>query len=620
MKSVQRLSGALFVAGCVCSGSVAQAATYYVATNGSDGRSCSQATSQSTPKRTLNNAVGCLRAGDTLYVRGGVYDESLLANISTVPSGTSWSNKVAIAAYPDETVTMRPSSGSFVLQFAGSNNSGQTGGQQYIEFDGINLDGTNVVYDVVKIEAGPGYNAHHIRIKNATLTAVAQNRGNASQIVLITGLRSDAIGFNEFQHVTLTGGAPVTVGNDFSSMFYVQTPDNLIEDSIIENGIGAGVQIYNGNAPGSVPDRTIVRNNIIRHFNTSLLTRAYGIIAAGGSSHQIYNNLIYDIANVGGVSGGIYLYNASNSAVYNNTVYGNALYGIMVETYTSGASVRNNISYRNGVTNYVNYGSGTFSSNNLTTDPGFVNASGDDFTLRSGSPAIDAGAYLAEVQSDQLGVPRPQGNAYDIGAFEYNQGGGAAAPAPPPAQPTQPAQPPAQGASPDSTRTSGSSPVVDNSLAAWTVGSGLEILRNGVQMAAAYGSQILWYQGSIFVLGDDSLWWRWNGSWFTFYSANDPNGGASAAQSVSSGDGAVATTASPSGTRVPGASSIVDNSLAVWTLVGQEILRNGARIGGGAFGSQILWYQGVIYVRGDDSFWWRWNGSFFAFYGSNAPV
>ena len=87
--------------------------TYYVSTSGSDGRSCAQAQSQSTPKLTLNNAVGCLRAGDTLFVRGGVYEEWLLVN---VPSGTSWSNKVRIAALPGETVWLRPYSGPHVRE------------------------------------------------------------------------------------------------------------------------------------------------------------------------------------------------------------------------------------------------------------------------------------------------------------------------------------------------------------------------------------------------------------------------------------------------------------------------------------------------------------------------
>ena len=49
--------------------------------------------------------------------------------------------------------------------------------------------------------------------------------------------------------------------------------------------------------------------------------------------------------------------------------------------------------------------------------------------------------------------------------------------------------------------------VVDNTLDTWTLGPGEEILRNGVQAAGAYGSQILWSRGNIYVLGDQVQGW-----------------------------------------------------------------------------------------------------------------
>ncbi len=98
----------MLIAGFVIWGNAAQAATYYVAKNGKDANSCAQAQSSSAPKLTIGDAVGCLTAGDTLYVRAGSYNETL---IYTVPSGSSWSSKVRIAAYPGETVWMRPAAG-----------------------------------------------------------------------------------------------------------------------------------------------------------------------------------------------------------------------------------------------------------------------------------------------------------------------------------------------------------------------------------------------------------------------------------------------------------------------------------------------------------------------------
>ncbi len=51
--------------------------TYYVAATGSDARTCSQATNNSTPLRTIKAGANCAQAGDTVLVRGGTYAEQI---------------------------------------------------------------------------------------------------------------------------------------------------------------------------------------------------------------------------------------------------------------------------------------------------------------------------------------------------------------------------------------------------------------------------------------------------------------------------------------------------------------------------------------------------------------
>jgi hypothetical protein len=108
-----------------------------------------------------------------------------------------------------------------------------------------------------------------------------------------------------------------------------------------------------------------------------------------------------------------------NSKIYNNTVFGNAGVGILAGKRSQGAAIENNISYLNTGAAIALQGRGSAAANNLTSEPLFVDSATFDFHLQPGSPAIDAGVSLAEVPDDYDGTSRPQGAAYDIGAYEF---------------------------------------------------------------------------------------------------------------------------------------------------------------------------------------------------------
>ena len=62
---------------------------------------------------------------------------------------------------------------------------------------------------------------------------------------------------------------------------------------------------------------------------------------------------------------------------------------------------------------------------NLSVDAGaFVNAAANDYHLAAGSSAIDVGVPITEVTTDRDAVARPQGAAYDVGAYEWAGSGG----------------------------------------------------------------------------------------------------------------------------------------------------------------------------------------------------
>src|SRR5690349_4837625 len=72
----------------------ADAATYYVATNGNDGANGSLAT----PFKTLTKAASVTRPGDVVEVRGGVYMQT--AQITATGTANA---RITIRAYSQET-------------------------------------------------------------------------------------------------------------------------------------------------------------------------------------------------------------------------------------------------------------------------------------------------------------------------------------------------------------------------------------------------------------------------------------------------------------------------------------------------------------------------------------
>jgi hypothetical protein len=393
----------LFIGG-VLHARAATAATYYVATNGDNSRSCNTATNINTPKQTISNGIGCLNgAGDRLYIRGGAYNENVLTNVSV--SGSSWDNPIWIGAYQTgggyETVTIVGQGGDHVLEM-GPNGPG---GQHYIIYDHLHLlVPGNGNYGIA---TGTG----RIRFQHGEITYSAGNE------ICLPG-----------PQVTQSPGIGVYVNEGATSMefldndihdipcqyaFYVHSANVVIDGNRLYNLAGYAIQVY-AEQTGCCLDNNIIRNNII--YNNGVFREECAITFNHGANGLIYNNVIYN--NQCGID---VKRSATNTGVYNNTLYNNNVIGygaaIFLENVT-GTVVRNNILWQSGGGVYDG-GTGTVQSNNLETDPQFVNAAGNDFHLQATSPAIDAGIVLSAVPTDINGMPRGQGAGYDIGAYEY---------------------------------------------------------------------------------------------------------------------------------------------------------------------------------------------------------
>ncbi len=238
-----------------------------------------------------------------------------------------------------------------------------------------------------------------------------------------------------------------TIRNGYSSSgaaVQVHHSSAIIIDNIFESNSGNVIDVGYGWSP--VIEKNIFRNNDCYDESN------YGIIYAyNGGSPLVKNNVFINndcvainlipfscsncnvqvVSNtIVGNSSGISIYNAACATPHlykNNIIAGNkkgleVQYGILPTSLFQNNLVYNNIENYSGVSDL------TGTNGNFSADPKFLDESGNDFHLRTGSPAIDAGNSdsLTLPSDDMDGNPRildgnGDGSAVlDIGAYEYN--------------------------------------------------------------------------------------------------------------------------------------------------------------------------------------------------------
>ena len=341
--------------------------------------------------------------------------------------------------------------------------------------------------------------------------------------------------------------------------------------------IGPAVLVWRGSS------NTITEGNTFLNCGRGIM---YGAEDAAGFAHVggiIRNNFFYRSSSQPG-DVGIQVADSPNTQVLHNTVLVSGTYRASIEYRFPGASgvvIANNLVDaavwpRDGATASE---IGNFAG---ATDSMFVNAPAGDLHLNaSATVAIDRGVPVPNAGQDWDGEARPRGVGPDIGADESDGSTGGST----------------GKTSPDGTTVPGATEIVDNVGAVWTLGAGGAILRNGLQAAYGWGSTILWTSSTIYVRASDNNWWQWTEAGWVNVGPHQPGGATSGG------------TISPDGTTVPGATQIVDNGGAVWTLgAGGAILRDGLQAAYG-WGSTILWTSNTIYVRGADNNWWQWAGA-----------
>jgi parallel beta-helix repeat protein len=206
----------------------------------------------------------------------------------------------------------------------------------------------------------------------------------------------------------ITGNAASSQGGGIC-VWYDSSP-SITGCTISANNAPMGAGIYNAGNPPSLPSEPIITNCVI-----------YGNYASNGSSSD---------------GGGIYNERSSpiitNCTLYKNTATGD---GPAVYNWQSSPLITNCIIWGDGTGHvydassspaltYCDIRGGYAGEGNIDEDPLFFDALSGYFMLTEDSPCIDAGRnagslYFGGVTDDIMGYERPQGVAYDMGAYEY---------------------------------------------------------------------------------------------------------------------------------------------------------------------------------------------------------
>ena len=275
--------------------------SFYVAATGND----SNPGTLAAPWRTIQHAADTVRAGSTVYVRGGTYEE--LVTIKS--SGNASDGFITFRSYPDETAVLdathlTPSGRSAVLTIQNKSyvrivgleiRNFRTAERQLVPL-GISVIGAGSHIELLK------NNVHHIEQTFEGRDAPGHGANGFGIAVYgtdakipITDLIIDG---NEVHHLK-TGSSESLVVNGNVTNFRIT--HNVVHDN---NNIGIDVIGFERTAPDPSVDQArdgIVRNNLVYNI-TSKGNPAYrneensdGIYVDGGTRILIEQNIIHNV-------------------------------------------------------------------------------------------------------------------------------------------------------------------------------------------------------------------------------------------------------------------------------------------------------------------------------------
>jgi hypothetical protein len=400
------------------------------------------------PFGQIQDALRAAQPGDVVTVRSGTYAERL----STIRNGSSTSRITVRAAGTRGTVVVTAPGRVLTVNHS------------YVTVEGLVLDAQYGLDDAVRISTA----GHFFQLRNSE---VRRSTGDlidlgAPQGVLIDNSlihhalnaangRTDAHGIvagavknltirNTEIHTFSGDGVQVDPGRSAPGWSGVTIEGSRIWLAPLpaaENGFAAGAvpgeNALDTKASAGLPRSTIViRNTTAYGFQAGLITNmaafnlkenidatvdgvtvhhseiAFRLRGAttGGAWVAVKNAVVHDVTTAVRYEDGI-----ENLRIWNSTLGR----GVSRAFQSAGAASRppdvRNLLVLGRLTAEASH-----PSNRSVGSDAFVNAAANDYRLAAGSVAIDAGVAIAGVATDRLGTRRPQGYAYDVGAYEWS--------------------------------------------------------------------------------------------------------------------------------------------------------------------------------------------------------
>jgi hypothetical protein len=419
---------ALIIVFIVCG--KATATTYYVDTNNPNA-SDTNAGTQASPWKTIGKASVTMSAGDNAIVMSGTYNETL----ASTRNGTA-TNRIKFK-----------SSGNVKTQKININHD-------YITIEGFTITGdqgidinTGNYCEILNNTFSPGWIIMHY-LNTAEKPTGCLIKGNI--------FKSHKSTDGDYPVITIFGSNHIIENNEIGpssdiDAFRIWGHDNIIRNNYIhdmtyspnstahmdgfqifgDNGwesfniifennrfINSDGQLWmtsNDNVAGI--HNIVVRNNIFAHFKQNA--------NIGIPNMSFLNNTFYD---VGIFSGNKISWASSDGAIFKNNIF-IGINGYNLTDYDANLFMNSNVTvpwvFQN---NYFSTLNGSPLKNfDSTTQKGainggvinFTNAASNDFSLQAGSVMIDKGQTQTGFNYDLLGNKRPQGTAWDIGAYEF---------------------------------------------------------------------------------------------------------------------------------------------------------------------------------------------------------